>query len=539
MIALVILALVAADPVLVDIARAAGITFTPYLGATGEVRLPETMAGGGGFVDYDGDGALDVLLVNGCSWPPSPSDPTMKLYRNLGGLRFRDVTASARLTDVTRGMGFAAADYDNDGDQDLLITGVGTNLFYRNDGHGAFVESAAGAGVGQGHWSTAAAFFDYDRDGFLDLVIGDYVLWRASYETRGRCEHDGVRDYCPVSLFPADHPLLHHNDGKGGLQDVTAAAGLDAAVSKTLGIAIVDVDDDGWLDVFLANDSVPNQLYRNQADGTFRDAAPALWLARSATGGCHAGMGCDVTYEADGAPAIAVGNFTREPVTMQVRTHGGTFADRSAALQLQAPTLAPLTFGLVFLDYDLDGWQDLFLANGHVGRSEEAVGIPYRQQPQLFRRRPECFEPVAAQPGSVLSDRLVGRGCACGDVDGDGDLDVLVIDNRGPVRLGENRAPRLGAFLRVACRGTASNHDGIGALVSVEAAGRVQRDRVASASSYLSQSERVLTFGLGDVKLAEVVMIAWPSGRLDTYRDVRANTTLHAVEGGSDGRSAR
>jgi tetratricopeptide (TPR) repeat protein len=547
-----------ADPAFrfVDCSAECGVAFTQYCGATGEYFDPETMAGGGGFLDADGDGDLDLFLVNGCSFPPKTGDPTHAFLRNDGRGRFTDATKEAGLAVVQRGMDCVAADVENDGDQDLLVTGVGRTLLFLNRGDGTFDEVSERAGIPAGGWTTAAAFFDYDGDGVLDLLLGRYVLWSEAIDRKlteeKRCTYArGTRDYCPVLAYSADHLVLLHGRGDATFEDVTRAAGLADATCKALGMLVVDADDDGRPDVMVANDTLPTQLFRNRGDGTFVDVGLECGLALDHWGRSSAGMGVAADFTGDGALGIAIGNFSGEAITYhrQQRDAAGRlacdFTELSAKNGLRRPTLKDVTFGVVFADFDRDGDDDLAVSNGHVGRMGESDGVPYAQPARIFRRDGETFTEIAlARDG--LGAPVVGRGLAAGDFDGDGDVDLLQLVNQGRARLfrNEGAAPgarphaslqvllRGGAGTNAAARAGASNRDGVGARVKVSAGGRLQQKRRITGDSYLSMSDPALTFGLGEAPAADEVEVLWPSGRRDRWTNVPAGR-FTAVEGES------
>ena len=543
----------------VECAAGCGVEFTHYCGATGEFFDPETTAGGGGFFDADGDGNQDLLLVNGCSFPPKAGDPTHAFFRNDGRGRFTDATKEAGLALVHFGMGCVAADVENDGDQDLLVTGVDRTLLFLNRGDGTFEEVSRRAGIPQEGWTTAAAFFDADGDGVLDLALGRYVRWSVAIDRKlteeKRCVYArGVRDYCPVLAYDPDHPSFLHGKNDGTFEDASRAAGFADAIGKALGMLVVDADDDGRLDVMVANDTLPTQLFRNGGDGIFVDVALESGLALDHWGRSTAGMGVAADFTSDGALGIAIGNFSGEAITYhrQQRDAAGRlacdFTEISAKNGLRRPTLKDVIFGIVLADFDRDGDDDLASCNGHAGQMGEVEGVPYAQPARLFRRDGENFTEIALPPDG-LAKPVVGRGLATGDFDGDGDVDLLQLVNQGRARLFRNEcgvpgangaSPR--AALRVLLRGGAgttpesrrgwSNRDGIGALVTVKAGGRVQRKRRIVGDSFLSMNEPALAFGLGDARAADEVEVLWPSGRRDVLTGVPAGSVT-VVEGSS------
>jgi enediyne biosynthesis protein E4 len=531
-----------------DVTAAAGIVFRHEAGATGKKWYPETMGTGGGFFDYDGDGLMDILLVNGRRWAGERQSPesTMRLYRNLGDGTFADVTESAGLNVPLYGMGFAAADYDNDGDQDLLVTGYLQQLFFLNNGDGAFREATRQVGIQEGKWSTAAAFFDYDRDGFLDLIIGHYVEWDPSKEAQLDCTYGTPhKDYCAVKHFAGQGVALYRNLGDGRFRDVTVQAGIEAPGARVLGLTIVDYNQDGWPDVVVANDLTPSLFFANKGDGTFREIGVQTGLVVDEGGIAFAGMGIDAGYiNNDAQLCIAIGNFTGQPTTLHCQVRTGdiyqpeVFVEQSPRAGIARPTLRMVTFGLFFFDADLDGWQDLFMVNGHVVNEEHLRNVPYAQPPQLFRNRGNgTFEDVTPAPSSGLDIRIIGRGAAYADYDHDGDLDLLLTANQGAAYLLRNDTPRSTHFLRVIPRGTRSNRDGIGAQVHLYTAQRQLTAMVRTGSSYLSQSELPLTFGIEPREQLDRLEILWPSGTRDVYREIQLDTTFVAREGTSQGQT--
>jgi hypothetical protein len=528
--------------VFTDVTQQAGLQFLHEAGAREDKWYPETIGAGGGFFDYDGDGRMDILLINGRHWPQSrqPPEPTMRLYRNLGDGAFADVTTAAGLDIPLYGMGFVAADYDNDGDQDLLVTGYLQQLFFVNNGDGTFREATAEVGIQDGKWGTAAAFFDYDRDGFLDLVIGNYVDWDADKEKGLDCTYGTpAKDYCGVRYFTGQGLQLYRNLGHGRFAEVTRSAGVEAGDAKVLGITVLDVDDDGWPDLFVANDTTPSLVFRNGGDGTFEEVAERTGVVLDTGGLAFAGMGVDAAYvKNDGQLCIAIGNFAGEPTTLHCQVRSGAsyahnlFAELSHGAGIGQATLRSVTFGLFFFDIDLDGFDDLFMVNGHVFNEERLRNIPYAQRPQLFRNLGiGQFQEIVPAEGTTLARKLIGRGAAYADYDEDGDLDILLTTNQGPAYVLRNDTPRQAHFLRLKLQGTRSNRDGIGAKVRVYTANGVLHKMVRTGSSYLSQNELPLTFGLGSSIAIEKVQINWPSGIVDEVADMAVDTTLLVTEG--------
>lgn len=520
-----------------DVTARAGIHFTHNAGAYGKKFLPETMGNGACFVDYDNDGWQDILIVNSMDWPDHKTGRSLPaLYHNNKDGTFTDVTRASGLALETYGLGCAAADYDNDGYPDIYITVVGANHLYHNLGNGKFADVTARAGVGDPGFSTSAAWFDYDNDGRLDLYVANYVEWSIAKDQY--CSLDGKnKSYCTPQAYKGQSSTLYHNRGNGTFENVTQRAGLNDPTSKSLGIALLDLDNDGWLDLFVANDTEPNKLYRNNHDGTFTDAGVTAGVAFSEAGTARAGMGTDAAdFENTGQQGLVVGNFTNEGMALYRNEGGGLFTDESPASGISRTSMQSLTFGCFFFDYDLDGFLDIFAVNGHVSDDIAVVQptVRYAQPPHLFRNRGgNKFEEVTARLGKALQQSIVGRGAAYGDFDNDGDLDLLITANHGATRLLRNDNANQNDVLRVKTVGTKSNRDGIGARVTVitKKGDRLSR-MVKTGSSYLSQSELPLTFGLGKPESGNVtVEIAWPSGRKDSIPNVKPDQFVTVQEG--------
>jgi hypothetical protein len=523
-----------AGPTFTDVTARAGIRFKHESGAFGRKYLPETMGSGVAFVDLDGDGRPDLLFVNSKRWPGQPGPRSLPaFYRNAGNGTFTDATRGSGLDVEMYGMGVTAADYDNDGLVDVYLTGLGGNRLFRNLGGGRFADVTARAGVAGGGFGTSAAFFDFDKDGRLDLFVCNYVDW--SIEKDLFCTLDGTRkSYCTPESYKGQSPALYRNRGDGTFEDVTAKAGMRDTSSKALGVAVLDYDGDGWPDLFVANDTQPNKLYRNRGDGTFTDVGMAAGVAFSEAGMARAGMGVDAAdYDDSGRPSLVIGNFSNEMMALYHNEGTGLFIDEAPTTTIGQATLLSLSFSCFFFDYDLDGRPDIFAANGHVSDDIQAVQtrVRYAQPPHLFRNLGDKrFEAVDAAAGPDFARAMVGRGAAYADYDGDGDLDVVITANNGPARLLRNDGGSKNHYLRVRTVGTASNRDGIGARVTVTAAGRRQWAMVKTGSSYCSQSELPLTFGLGASAVPARVEVRWPSGRVDVA-DSGPDTTLTVREG--------
>jgi hypothetical protein len=517
----------AADPGfrLVNVTGAAGIDFQHNSGAFDAKYLPETLGSGCAFLDYDGDGWLDILLVNGMDWPGHKKrHSTLKLYRNNRNGTFTDVTQRSGLAVEMYGMGVAVADYDNDGFPDILITAVGQNRLFKNTGKGTFVDVTEKAGLGgRNSFSTSAMWFDFDRDGHLDLFVCNYVKWSPEHDIY--CSVDGKRkSYCTPEAYHGSTCWLFRNRGNGTFEDVTAKSGIFDATSKSLGAAMLDYDRDGWPDIFVANDTQPNKLYRNLRNGTFEDVAVRAGVAFSDDGKARAGMGVDVAdWENSGVPGIAVTNFDNEMMALYRNGRGGAYADASMKAGIGQPSRNSLGFGCAFCDLNLDGWLDLIAVNGHIDETARVLrNVGYAQPPHLFLNDGRGGFRDVAEVGSDFAAPKVGRGLAYGDFDRDGDVDVLITTNRGPALLYRNDVTNKNRSLRLKLVGTKSNRDGIGAVVRVFTSDGTQSRVVKTGSSYLSQSELTLTFGIGQHEKADRVVIEWPSGAVEEFKGVGA-----------------
>ncbi len=520
---------------LMDVTRAAGLNFTHHTGAFGSRYLPETLGPGCAFLDFDNDGWLDVLLVNGQDWPGHPKRrETLQLYKNNRNGTFTDVTKAAGLDIAFYGLGVAVADFDNDGFPDLYVTGVGQNRLLRNTGKGRFEDVTVAAGLGnRTGFSTSAVWFDYDRDGHLDLFVCNYVRWSPEQDVF--CSLDGkVKSYCTPEAYRGTTCWLFRNRGNGTFEDVTAKSGLFDASSKSLGVAMLDFDQDGWPDLFVANDTQPNKLYRNNRDGTFREMAVRAGVAFAEDGRARAGMGVDAgDFRRTGREGLAVTNFDNEMIGLYESTGTG-FVDRAAETGIAAASRTTLGFGCLFFDADLDGHLDLLAVNGHIDDSVRnlARGPAYAQPPHLFLNDGKGrFRDISGEVGSGFREPKVGRGLALGDFDRDGDLDVLLTTNGGPAYLYRNDVGNGHKSIRFRLEGRKSNRDAIGAVVQVEDAGGWQMRRIRSGSSYLSSSSLAATFGVGLQTAVKRVVLRGPSGGGDEFKDLATGRTYHCVEG--------
>jgi hypothetical protein len=519
-----------------DVTAQAGLRFTHNSGAYGGKLLPETLGSGCAFLDYDNDGWQDILLVNGMDWPGhATARSTLKLYRNNRNGTFTDVTKAAGLDVELYGMGVACGDFDNDGFADLLITCVGQNRLFKNTGKGTFIDVTKASGLGdRTAFSTSALWFDFDRDGRLDLFVCNYVRWSAEHDFF--CSVDGKRKaYCTPEAFHGDTCWLFRNRGNGTFEDVTETCGIFDTSSKSLGVALIDDDEDGWPDLFVANDTQPNKLYRNQKNGTFKDVAVDAGVAFSSDGKARAGMGADAAdFDGSGHTGLAVTNFDNEMIGLYRPIGKGRYEDVSQRSGIGAVSRNTLGFGCVFADVDLDGALDLIVANGHIDETVRQIQghAGYAQPAQLFLNQGNgAFSNVAGAIGGGFTTPRVGRGLAVGDFDRDGDVDVLMTTNNGPAVLFRNDVGGGRKSLRFKLTGTKSNRDAIGAVVRIFHGGTSQSRMVKSGSSYLSQSELPVTFGAGARDTVERVVVTWPSGAMQEFKSVATGREYALVEG--------
>jgi len=520
---------------LVDTTAAAGIDFRHNSGAFGQKYLPETLGAGCAFLDYDGDGWQDILFVNGMDWPGQKRvRSTPRLYRNNRNGTFTDVTRQAGLDVEMYGMGVAVGDYNNDGFPDLFISCVGQSRLFENSGRGTFLDVTARSGLaGHTGFSSSALWLDYDRDGLLDLFVCNYVKW--SREQNVYCSPDGKqRSYCTPEAYRGSTCWLFRNKGGGRFEDVTAKAGLFDSSSKSLGVTMFDYDLDGWPDLFVANDTQPNKLYRNARNGSFEEIAVRAGLAFSEDGKARAGMGVDAAdYDNSGIPSLVVTNFENEMTGLYHSVGGGLYTDQAPKSEVGRLTRRSLGFGCFFFDADLDGLLDLLVVNGHIDDALARIrgGVQYAQPAHLFLNMgKEGFRDAAGEIGAGFAQPKVGRGAAFGDFDNDGDLDVLITTNNGPAYLYRNDQLAGNRSIRFRLRGTESNRDGIGALVRIYYGGQTSSRMVRSGSSYLSQSELPVTFGLGKREGVDRVVIRWPNGRVEEFKNIKAGR-YDCVEG--------
>ena len=516
-----------------DITAAAGIKFDHNTGKTGQKYLPETMGSGCAIFDADGDGWLDILLVNSRDWIPCGRKSRSALYRNDGDGTFTDIAPGSGLDEELYRMGVAAGDYDNDGKDDLYITAIEGDRLYHNEGGGKFRDVSQAAGVINANFGTSAAWLDFDRDGRLDLFVANYVQWTMKGDIR--CSMDGsTKSYCTPEAYKGVPSKLYRNLGSGRFEDVSRKAGVSDPSSKSLGVAVLDFDGDGWSDIFVANDTQPNKLYRNNRDGTFKETGMLAGVALSEHGMPRGGMGVDsCDYDRSGRPHLLVGNFSNQMLGLYHNEGAGMFVDEAPSSTVGNSSLPALAFGTFFFDFDLDGHPDIFAACGHI---EEEIGrvmpkIRYQQSPLLFRNRGNGqFENVSSAVGAEFARPIVARGAAYGDLDRDGDLDIVITTNHGPAYVFRNDGGNRNNWITVRTAGVKSNRNGIGAVVRVESASGKQWNCVHSGSSYCSQSDLSLTFGLGEDPLVTSLEIEWPSGTKQKLTNVPVNKFISVEE---------
>jgi hypothetical protein len=525
----------------VDVTAKSGIRFVHNNGAFGKKFLPETIGPGVAFIDYDNDGWPDLFLVNGMDWPGHVTKHTTpKLYHNNHDGTFTDVTHKGGLDMEMYGIGVAVGDYDNDGYDDLFVTAYGQSRLFHNNGNGTFTDVTQKAGVvGVKEFSTSAAFVDYDKDGRLDLVVGNYVQW--SPENDLYCTMDGKnKSYCTPESYKGTSVRLWHNNGKDAsgnvsFSEVTQKAGLGEPTSKTLGVAMLDYDNDGWPDLLFSNDTQPNKLYKNNGNGTFTEKAVVAGVAFSEDGVARAGMGVDTSdYDRSGNTSLMITNFSNQMISLYHNEGKGLFVDEAPRSDVGRASLLTLGFGCFFFDYDLDGWPDILVANGHIDPDIQKVqvNVKFAEPPHLFRNLGKGkFAEVTKSAGAEFAAARVGRAVAYGDVFNDGRLDVLFTTNGGAPKLFRNvAAGTANHSVRLKLVGTKSNRDGIGAVVKLTTADGTQAQMLRSGSSYLAANELVLTFGLGQQSKG-AIEIRWPSGQVDKLTAVNAGQTVTITEG--------
>jgi hypothetical protein len=491
------------------------------------------MGAGCAFLDYDNDGYPDILLVDGADFPGHKARRTsLKLYRNNGNGTFTDVTAKAGLDVEMYGMGVAVGDYDNDGWDDIYVTGLGEARLFHNE-HGRFRDVTQSAGVNNPGFGASATWVDYDKDGKLDLFVTNYVKWSEKGDLY--CTLDGShKSYCTPEAYAGDTCRLFHNLGNGRFEDVTQKAGIYDPTSKSLGVAVIDYDRDGWPDLAVSNDTERNKLYRNNHDGTFTEQAVQAGIAFSEDGIARGAMGIDeADFDHSGYPSLAIGNFSNQMLGLYHNEGNRFFIDIAPSSSVGRASLLSLSFGIFFFDYDLDGREDLFVANGHIEPDINRIQpqVAYAQLPLVFHNEgDDRFQETGKALG--FTRKVVARGAAYADIDNDGAPDILITTNGGPAYLFRNVGGSRSNAIRIKTVGTHSNRDGIGAEVRVRSGAGENWQTVHSGSSYCSQSELTLTFGLGQETEAQAVEITWPSGQHDTLKNLRADNTYTIEEGG-------
>jgi|HubBroStandDraft_1064217.scaffolds.fasta_scaffold04600_6 hypothetical protein len=515
-----------------DVTAQAGIKFVHNSGRAGNKFLPETLGSGVAWFDADGDGWADILFINGKDWAPRGRKSLPALYRNNHDGTFTDITAGSGLDVEIYGMGVAIGDYDNDGRDDVYITALDGDRLFHNEGHGKFRDVTKASGIDNASFGTSAAWIDYDRDGKLDLFVANYVQWTPKGDIW--CSLDGAtKSYCTPESYKGTSSKLYHNLGNGRFEDVSKKAGLADPTSKSLGVTVLDYNGDGWPDLFVSNDTQPNKLYRNNRNGTFTEEGMAAGVAFGEDGVARGAMGVDAAdYDRSGRPGLLVGNFSNQMLGLYHNEGTGLFVDEAPSSTVGRASLLTLTFGAFFFDYDLDGYPDIFAANGHI---EEQIGrvqpkVQYKEPPLLFRnvgeRGKRQFENVTARMGAAFNRPVVARGAAFADYDHDGDLDIVVTTNGGPAYLFRNDGGNRNNWICVRLVGRKSNRDGIGAVVRIVGKSGKQWNMVRSGSSYCSQSDLALTFGLGGDPVVEAIEIEWPSGEKQKLGTAAANQFL-------------
>jgi hypothetical protein len=526
------LAVEPAGVVFTDVTATAGMHFVHNAGRSGKKYLPETLGAGCAFFDADGDGWPDILLINGKNFAPGGRKSLPALYRNNHNGTFTDITAGSGLDVELYGFGVAVADYDNDGREDVYVTALDGDHLFHNEGGAKFRDVTKAAGIQNANFATSAAWLDYDKDGRVDLFVANYVQWSLPKDLW--CSLDGAtKSYCTPESYKGTRSRLFHNLGGGRFEDVTDRAGLGDATSKSLGVTVLDYNGDGWPDLFVANDTQPNKLYRNLTNGTFKEEGMTAGVAYGEDGVARGAMGADAAdYDGSGRPHLLVGNFSNQMLGLYHNEGNGLFVDEAPSSTVGRASLLSLAFGVFFFDYDLDGRADIFAANGHI---EDEIGrvqpkVSYREPPLLFHNAGKGkFENVSADVGEAFRRPMVARGAAYADFDQDGDLDVLISNNNGPACLLRNDGGNRNHWLSVRLAGTKSNRDGIGAVIRVESNAGKQWNMVRSGSSYCSQSDLAAMFGLGK-DTAATVEVVWPSGTRQQFKNVAANRRITVDE---------
>jgi hypothetical protein len=526
----------------VDITGRSGVSFKHQASVTSRKYLIESMGSGVALFDFDNDGSLDIFFANGArindpaakESSPAKDGPAYwnRLYHQNKDHTFSDVTEKAGLQGSGYSTGVAVGDFDNDGNDDLFVAGFGHSTLYRNNGDGTFTDVTAKAGVAGSGWATSAAWVDYDNDGHLDLVVARYMDWDFDDIYCGN-QQQGYRAYCHPDLFKPVSALLYHNNGDGTFTEVSRQAGLDKP-AKGLGLAIGDYDHDGWMDILLANDSIPQYLFRNKGNGTFEEVGLNAGIALDGNGRTFAGMGVDFEdYNNDGWPDAVITDLANQTYALYTNSGDATFSYASPSSGLAAISLLHSGWGVRFLDFDNDGWKDLFIAQSHVMDTveREQPYLHYREPPLLlWNNRGKKFVDVSAESGAVFQQRWVARGMATGDIDNDGKVDVVVTSNDGPVWVLRNETPTPNHWITLQLTGRISNRDGIGATVKLMTAAGNQYATVTTAGSYESSGDKRVHFGLGSAKLIQRIEIHWPSGIKQSLKNVKVDQVLSVTE---------
>jgi len=526
----------------VDVTERLGIRFVQKASPTSRKYLLETMGSGVAVFDYDNDGRLDIFFANGARIDdpiqpdaiPQKDGPQYwnRLYHQKVDGSFEDVTEKAGLAGIGYCTGVAVGDFDNDGYEDLFVTGYGRSTLYHNNGNGTFTDVTDKAGVAGSGWATSAAWFDYDHDGRLDLVVARYMEWKFDDIYCGE-RREGYRSYCHPDIFKPVSVLLYHNEGNGKFIEVSHKAGVDKPM-KGLGVAVADYDKDGWPDFFIANDSIPEALYHNKRDGTFEEVALVSGIALDGGGATFAGMGVDFEdYNNDGWPDVIVTDLANQRYSLYTNGGDGTFDYATNSSGLGAITLLHSGWGVRFLDYDNDGWKDLFIVQAHVMDNIEVnePHLHYLEPPMLLHNeRGRKFTDVSSSSGEVFHKRWAGRGLASGDIDNDGKVDVIVTSNNGPARVLKNETPTDNHWLTLKLVGVKSNRDAIGAQVEIATESGKQYASVTTASSYQSSSDPRLHFGLGNAVSVKSIRIRWPSGMVQALPETKGDQILTIKE---------
>jgi enediyne biosynthesis protein E4 len=516
-----------------DSTKLAGIRFTHNSGAAGKRYLPETLGSGVAFTDLDGRGWPDILFINGKDFVPRGHHSVPALYRNNHDGTFTDVTKGSGLDVEMYGMGVAVADYDNDGLPDVYITALEGDRLFHNDGHYHFREVTSQAGIHNLSFGTSAAWFDYDKDGKADLIVANYATWNPKIDLW--CSLDGTsKSYCTPESYKGASSRLYHNLGSGKFEDVTQKSGLIDSTSKSLGVLTFDYNGDGWPDIFLSNDTQPNKLYKNNGNGTFTEEGMQAGVAYGEDGVARGAMGVDAAdYSHSGRPDLLVGNFSNQMLGLYHNEGKGFFVDEAPSSTVGRASLLSLTFGAFFFDYDLDGWEDIFAANGHIEPEIARVQpkVQYRESPLMFRNQGNGkFVDMSNNLGADFAHRIVARGAAYADYDHDGDLDLVINTNDGPAVLYKNEGGNRNHWLTVRLTGTKSNRSALGAVVRVQSALGKQWKTVHSGSSYCSQSDLALTFGFGQDPSISKLVIEWPSGARQEFKNIAPDQYLKIDE---------